>query len=87
MDDQINIDLSFHRKIAEKLSNHGVTLFGVADLKGISTLPDQSGHSFPRAISFAVRMDPDIMASIQHYFHFHNGHNCGICAAVCPFGR
>jgi hypothetical protein len=50
MDDQINIDLSFHRKIAEKLSNHGVTLFGVADLNGISTLPDQSGHSFPRAL-------------------------------------
>jgi epoxyqueuosine reductase QueG len=23
----------------------------------------------------------------KHYFHFHNGHNCGICAAVCPFGR
>jgi epoxyqueuosine reductase QueG len=65
MDDQTNIALSFHRKIAEKLSNHGVTLFGVADLNGISTLPDQSGHSFPRAISFAMRMNPDIMASIQ----------------------
>ena len=65
MDDQTNIDLCLHRKLAEKLSNHGVTLFGVADLNGISTLPDQSGHSFPRAISFAVRMDPDIMASIQ----------------------
>ncbi|MCJ7622130.1 MAG: 4Fe-4S dicluster domain-containing protein [Anaerolineaceae bacterium] len=21
-----------------------------------------------------------------HYFQFHEGHNCGICAAVCPFG-
>ncbi|MBC2712177.1 MAG: hypothetical protein HGJ94_14700 [Desulfosarcina sp.] len=22
-----------------------------------------------------------------HYMQFHNGHNCGICAAVCPFGK
>jgi epoxyqueuosine reductase QueG len=22
----------------------------------------------------------------KHYYQFHKGHNCGICAAVCPFG-
>jgi epoxyqueuosine reductase QueG len=22
----------------------------------------------------------------EHYFKYHQGHNCGICAAVCPFG-
>jgi epoxyqueuosine reductase QueG len=22
----------------------------------------------------------------EHYFRFHNGHNCGICSAVCPYG-
>ncbi|WP_240193402.1 4Fe-4S double cluster binding domain-containing protein [Desulfobulbus alkaliphilus] len=22
----------------------------------------------------------------EHYFAYHNGHNCGICAAVCPYG-
>jgi epoxyqueuosine reductase len=22
----------------------------------------------------------------DHYRRYHNGHNCGICAAVCPFG-
>lgn len=22
----------------------------------------------------------------EHYFRFHKGHNCGICAAVCPYG-
>lgn len=22
----------------------------------------------------------------QHYFEYHNGHNCGICSAVCPYG-
>ena len=23
----------------------------------------------------------------ENYYQFHKGHNCGICAAVCPFGR
>ncbi len=22
----------------------------------------------------------------EHYFQYHHGHNCGICAAVCPYG-
>jgi len=22
----------------------------------------------------------------EHYFEYHKGHNCGICAAVCPYG-
>ena len=22
----------------------------------------------------------------EHYFEYHNGHNCGICSAVCPHG-
>ncbi|MBT8419868.1 MAG: epoxyqueuosine reductase [Gammaproteobacteria bacterium] len=22
----------------------------------------------------------------EHYFHYHEGHNCAICAAVCPYG-
>lgn len=22
----------------------------------------------------------------EHYFQFHQGHNCGICSAVCPYG-
>lgn len=22
----------------------------------------------------------------EHYFAYHKGHNCGICAAVCPYG-
>jgi epoxyqueuosine reductase QueG len=22
----------------------------------------------------------------EHYYQFHRGHNCGICAAVCPYG-
>lgn len=23
----------------------------------------------------------------EHYFQYHHGHNCGICAAVCPYGH
>ncbi|MFV0439401.1 MAG: 4Fe-4S double cluster binding domain-containing protein [Desulfopila sp.] len=23
----------------------------------------------------------------KHYFQYHKGHNCGICSAVCPYGR
>jgi epoxyqueuosine reductase QueG len=22
----------------------------------------------------------------EHYFQYHQGHNCGICSAVCPYG-
>ena len=22
----------------------------------------------------------------DHYFQYHEGHNCGICSAVCPYG-
>ena len=22
----------------------------------------------------------------EHYFKYHQGHNCGICSAVCPYG-
>ena len=22
----------------------------------------------------------------EHYFQYHDGHNCGICSAVCPYG-
>ncbi|MGD8519720.1 MAG: 4Fe-4S double cluster binding domain-containing protein [Desulfobacterales bacterium] len=65
MEPQKTILLPFLRKIAAKLSEFGITLFGVADLDGVSTLPDQTGHSFPRAVSFARRMDPAIMAGIK----------------------
>lgn len=23
----------------------------------------------------------------EHYFQYHKGHNCGICSAVCPYGK
>ena len=55
----------FHRRIAAKLADFSITVFGVADLNGIATLPDQTGRSFLRAVSFARRMDPAVMAGIK----------------------
>ncbi|MBW2410259.1 MAG: hypothetical protein JRF72_10705, partial [Deltaproteobacteria bacterium] len=54
---------SSHNRIAAKLSEFGITLFGVADLSGLTTLPDQTGRSFSRAVSFARRMEPAIMSA------------------------
>jgi len=55
----------YQKAINAKLSEIGITLFGVADLKVIPTLPDKDGNRFPRAVSFARRMDPLIMAAIK----------------------
>lgn len=47
------------------MAANGITLWGVADLRKFSTPPDAAGNSFPRAVSFAVPMNPHIMARIQ----------------------
>jgi len=52
-------------QIASKLLEFDVTCFGVANLEGIPNFRDKGGRNFPRAISFAVRMNPDIMAGIR----------------------
>ncbi|MDO9527543.1 MAG: 4Fe-4S double cluster binding domain-containing protein [Syntrophales bacterium] len=55
-----------HRElIAAILRKWHIEYFGIADLDGISTPADNNGNQFPRAISFAVLMDPGIMASIR----------------------
>jgi len=43
-----------------------ITLWGVADLLDFTLPLDSAGNSFPRAISFAVAMQPHIMVSIQN---------------------
>ena len=65
MDAEKNINDSYHRFITSTLLEYGVTLFGVADLSGIPTLRDTSGDWFASAISFAVRMNPEIMVGIR----------------------
>jgi len=47
------------------MARHAITLWGAADLKMFSTPADPAGNRFPRAVSFAVPMTPDIMFTIQ----------------------
>lgn len=42
-----------------------VPLWGVADLGEFSTPTDEDGRGFPRAVSFAIPMDLEIMVGIQ----------------------
>jgi epoxyqueuosine reductase QueG len=42
-----------------------VALWGAADLRGFSTPKDAAGQGFPMALSWAIPMNPRIMASIQ----------------------
>lgn len=51
--------------LTEWMEARKITLWGAADLRNFSTPPDQTGKRFPFAISFAIRMNPKIMSSIQ----------------------
>ena len=42
-----------------------IALWGAADLRAFATLEDESGESFPFAVSFAVPMDPEIMTGVE----------------------
>jgi epoxyqueuosine reductase len=42
-----------------------ISLWGAADLHGFSTPNDATGQGFPSALSWAISMDPLIMAGIQ----------------------
>lgn len=43
-----------------------IVLWGAADLRDFSTPQDETGHSFPFALSWAIPMNPRIMGSIQN---------------------
>ena len=43
-----------------------ITLWGAADLRDFSTPRDETGQRFPFALSWALPMNPYIMASIQN---------------------
>jgi len=47
------------------MANHRITLWGMADLRGFTTPQDAHGIGFPRALAFAIPMNPNIMAAIQ----------------------
>jgi len=55
--------------IGEWIAEHGISLWGTADLRDLETPPDETGRAFPFAAAWAVPMDPHIMAGI------HNGPN------------
>ncbi|HTZ17732.1 MAG TPA: 4Fe-4S double cluster binding domain-containing protein [Dissulfurispiraceae bacterium] len=44
---------------------HGISLWGAADIKEFPTPQDETGQRFPFAISFAISMNPQIMAGIS----------------------
>jgi epoxyqueuosine reductase QueG len=50
--------------LIEWMDAQGITLWGAADLRDFSTPRDETGHGFPFALSWAVPMNPRIMASI-----------------------
>ena len=43
-----------------------IALWGAADLRDFSTPQDETGRRFPFAISWAIPMNPHIMASIKN---------------------
>ena len=51
--------------LTEWMNAHHVPLWGVAELLEFSTPADQTGKSFPFALSLAVPMNPEIMVTIQ----------------------
>lgn len=52
--------------LSEWMEAHKITLWGAADLRDFSTPQDETGESFPFAISWAIPVNPQIMASIQN---------------------
>ncbi len=48
------------------LKTESIRLWGAADLRDFATPPDEKGQPFPRALSWAIPMDPHIMATIQN---------------------
>jgi epoxyqueuosine reductase len=52
--------------LTEWMKVHGITLWGAADLRDFATPLDERGQRFPMALSLAIPMNPQIMASIQN---------------------
>lgn len=52
--------------LVEWMTANHVDLWGAADLRNFVTPIDETGKSFPVALSMAIPMHPNIMASIQN---------------------
>lgn len=53
------------QRIDGVLAQNGIVVWGLADLSGMTTPPDDQGNGFPGAIAFAAPMNPSIMAGIS----------------------
>lgn len=51
--------------LADWMNVHEITVWGAADLRDMITPRDETGRGFPIAISWALPMNPRIMAGIQ----------------------
>jgi epoxyqueuosine reductase QueG len=58
--------LSFPRWLTSWMQAEKIALWGAADLYEFSTPQDETGQGFPYALSWAIPMNPRIMASILH---------------------
>jgi epoxyqueuosine reductase len=61
-------DTSIHAQgwISQWMKAHEIALWGEADLRAFSTPRDATGQGFPFAFSFAIPMNPQIMAGIRN---------------------
>lgn len=57
---------TFPSWLTEWMAAQKITLWGAADLRSFSTPWDKTGKGFPFALSWAVPMNPKIMAGIQN---------------------
>jgi epoxyqueuosine reductase len=57
---------AFPSWLTEWMKENNITLWGAADLHGFSTPLDETGHSFPIALSWVIPMNPQIIVSIQN---------------------
>jgi len=52
--------------LVDWMASEGITLWGVADLRGLSAPLAETGTPFPCGISFALPVDRDIMAAVRN---------------------
>ena len=57
---------SYPSWLSDFVQGQKISLWGAADLRGLSTPKDDTGESFPFAISWAVPMNPQVMFSIRN---------------------
>jgi epoxyqueuosine reductase QueG len=58
-------EVGFPSWLTEWMATERIVLWGAADLRDFSTPRDETGQGFPFALSWAVPMDPRIMAGIR----------------------